>query len=257
MPRKSKIAARATADVNRQPCETCPLRSLATFREFEKEELAFMSSFKVGELAVKSGSMIFMEGHDSPYLFTILDGWAMRYKSLESGKRQVLNFGLRGDLIGLQSVLFGKMLHSVQALSDVRLCVFSRQRLWQIYEKHAGLGYDVTWLAAREESILAEHLVSVGQKPARERIAYSLIYLFDRARRAGLAENNSLAMPITQEHLADAMGLSLVHANKSLQKLRETGWLEWQRGRLKIMNERKLAELAGYDLEPRQPRPFL
>lgn len=257
MPRKSKTAAQETAGINKQPCETCPLRKLAAFREFEKEELAFMASFKVGELIVKSGSTIFMEGHDSPHLFTILDGWAMRFKSLASGKRQVLNFGLRGDLIGLQSVLFDKMLHSVQALSDVRLCVFSRQRMWQLYERHAGLGYDVTWMAAREESILAEHLASVGQKPARERVAYALIYLFDRARRAGLTEKNSLTMPVTQEHLADAMGLSLVHANKTFQKLRKTGLLDWHRGRLTIADEEKLAELAGYDLEPRRPRPFL
>lgn len=239
------------------PCSACPLRRLPMFREFEPAELAFVEKFKVGEMSVKAGSHVFLEGHDSAHLYTVLDGWAVRFKLMENGRRQIFNFAIRGDFLGLQGVLFDKMLHSVEALSDLRLCVFSRARVWELYERHSGLAFDLTWLAAREESILADHLAAVGQKPARERIAYALVYLFDRARRAGMLEGASLHMPITQEHLADAMGLSLVHTNKTIQRLRSSGWLEWRRQTMTLHDEARLAELAGYDRYDRRPNPFI
>ncbi len=239
------------------PCSACPLRRLPTFRAFEGQELTFVEKFKVGEMSVKAGSNVFLEGHESAHLFTVLDGWALRYKLLENGRRQIFNFSIRGDLLGLQGVLFDKMLHSVEALSDLRLCMFSRSRVLELYERHSGLAFDLTWLAAREESILADHLAAVGQKPARERIAYALVYLYDRARRAGMLDGNLLHMPVTQEHLADAMGLSLVHTNKTIQRLRASGWLEWRRQTMMLHDEPRLAELAGYDRYERRPHPFI
>jgi CRP-like cAMP-binding protein len=253
-PLRKENGGRALAPI---PCRSCPLRANPAYRSFTAEELAFVETFKIGELVLDAGATLFVEGEHSENLFTLLEGWAVRYKVLENGRRQVLNVALSGDLLGLQSVLFDKMLHSVEALSEVRLCVFSRERVWQLFERHAGLAFDVTWLAAREESVLAEHLAVVGQKPARERIAYFLVYLFEKGRRAGLVSGDTLSTPVTQEHLADAMGLSLVHTNKTLMRLRETGLVEWKRQTIRLMDVTALAELAGYTLDSVRPRPFV
>ncbi|MGE0768895.1 MAG: Crp/Fnr family transcriptional regulator [Hyphomicrobiaceae bacterium] len=239
------------------PCSACPIRKLGAYREFDATELAFIESFKVGELSVKAGSHVFLEGHDSAHMFTVLNGWMLRYKVLEGGGRQVLNFAVRGDFLGLQGVIFDKMLHSVQAMSDGRLCVFSRERIWELYQKHAGLGYDLTWIASREESIMADHLVAVGQRPAIERIAYVLLYLFDRARRAGMLQGKRLNIPITQEHIADTMGLSVVHTNKSIRILRERKLIDWRRNTLTLLDEEKLSELAGFKADDQKQRPFI
>ncbi len=257
MPPKKKASAPAPADGVHTPCDKCPIRANKNFRKFEKEEVSFVESFKVGELAVQEGSTLLLDGHDSPHLYTVLDGWAVRYKTLEEGQRQVLNFALPGDFIGLQSTLFDKMQHSVEALTDMRLCVFSRERVWEVFEKHAGLAYDLTWIAAREESILADHLANVGQRSAFERLAYMIMYLFDRSRKCGLTRGSKLKTPVTQEHLADAMGLSIVHTNKTLQKLRGTGWIEWKRQEITMKDEEKLSKLASYDNERRVARPFI
>ena len=239
------------------PCTKCPIRTLGTFREFTPEELAFVQKFKVGELMVKAGSHVFLEGHDSAHLFSVLHGWVLRYKVLESGRRQVLNFAVRGDFLGLQSVIFDKMLHSAQALSDVRLCVFSRERVWELYERHAGLAFDMTWIASREESMIADHLVAVGQQPALQRIAYILLCIFDRARRAGMLQGRRLNIPITQEHIADTMGLSVVHTNKSIRTLRERGLIDWRRNTLTLLDDVKLAELASFTSTEQRVRPFI
>ncbi|HMN71340.1 MAG TPA: Crp/Fnr family transcriptional regulator [Rhodoblastus sp.] len=239
------------------PCTACPLRKLTSFRAFSAEELDFVQSFKMGELVVDAGGPIFLEGSDSPHIYTVLDGWALRYRMLESGRRQVLNFALPGDLIGLQGALFGKMLHSVDAMTPVRLCVFSRQRLWELYQKHSGLAFDLTWIASREESILAEHLTYVGQRSALERLAYIIAYVMERCRKLGMVRNDTLATPITQQDLGDAMGLSIVHTNKSLRRLAATGAIEWKRGEIVVRNARELARLATYEPHETQSRPFI
>ena len=238
-------------------CKSCPLRALAAFREFGPEELAFVQKFKQGELVVDAGATIFLEGEDSPHIYTVLEGWALRYRMLESGRRQVLNFALPGDLIGLQGALFGKMLHSAQALTTVRLCVFSRQRLWELYQKHSGLAFDMTWIASREESILAEHLTYVGQRNALERLAYIIMHVTERCRKLGMVEKDTLTTPMTQQDLGDAMGLSIVHTNKTLRRLAATGAVEWRRGEIRIRDVQELARLANYERREKQQRPFI
>lgn len=239
------------------PCKACPLRALPSFREFNPEELEFVQQFKMGELIVDAGSSIFLEGSDSPHVYTLLEGWALRYRMLESGRRQVLNFSLPGDLIGMQGALFGKMLHSVQALTPVRLCVFSRQRLWELYQKHSGLAFDLTWIASREESILAEHLTYVGQRTALERLAYIIMHMMERCRKLGLVKNDTLVAPVTQQDLGDAMGLSIVHTNKTLRRLVATGAIEWTRGEIIVRNSAELARISNYEKRETQPRPFI
>jgi CRP-like cAMP-binding protein len=98
-------------------------------RDFSAEELAFMLSFKSGELSVAAGTTVLMEGTTSPHLYTVLSGWGIRYKALADGRRQILNFVLPADFIGLQAAILDEMQHSVEALTDVVLCVFPRERL--------------------------------------------------------------------------------------------------------------------------------
>lgn len=216
-----------------------------------------MSSFKSGELVLQAGNTIFSEGSNSKHLYTVLSGWAFKYKTLEDGRRQVLNYMLPGDFIGLQASIFGTIGHWLEALTDVVLCVFPREKLWPLYEKHTGLAFDVTWLTAREENVLGDYLLTVGQRRAAERIAFVLLHLFQRARQLGLAPGNTLALPLTQEHLADTVGFSLVHTNKSLKRLRRTGAFKWTGPTFELIDEDKLADLVGYVAAPGGLRPLI
>lgn len=239
------------------PCIRCPLHRLDVFRKFTAEELSFVSKFKGGELVLEAGSTIFNEGANSPHLYTVLSGWAFKYKTLEDGRRQVLNFALPGDYLGLQASVFDSIGHSVEALTDVVLCVFPREKLWALYENHAGLAFDITWLAAREEFILGEYLTAVGQRRAGERIAFVLLHIFQRARQLGLAKGRTITLPITQEHLADTVGFSLVHTNKTLKRLRRTGAFKWSGPNFDLLDEKKLTELVGSIAVPGGVRPFI
>ena len=238
----------------RVPCEICPLRAKPHFRDFTPEELAFVSSFKRGELVVEPGGTILSEGLHNEQLFTVLSGWAFRFKTLEDGRRQILNYLLPGDLVGLQGSIIGEMEHSVESLSTVVLCVFQRDRLSSLFENHPGLAFDVTWLASREERMLDEHLLSIGRRSATERAAYLIAFLAQRAERADLAHG---PIPITQQHVADTLGLSIVHTNKTLRKLAAQGLIRWHGRGCEVLDLAGLAALAEWSGLGERKRPLI
>ena len=239
----------------RYPCEKCPLRLLETFRPFEPEELAFISRFKRGELSVERGATVLSEGTRSVHLYTVLLGLGFRYKLLPDGRRQILNYLLPGDLIGLQSSLMGEMQHSVEALSPMLLCVFQRSQLPELYRNYPGLAFDITWIAAREEQMLDENLLSIGRRTALERTAYLIAFVAARALAAGYSLQPKMELPLTQQHIADTLGLSLVHTNKTIRKLVERNLVRWLERGCEVVDLDGLMAVAGWEglFEGRRP----
>ncbi|WP_292897863.1 Crp/Fnr family transcriptional regulator [Nitratireductor sp.] len=237
------------------PCEKCPLRKLELFRDFDECELEFIGRFKKGDLAVKKGATVLVEGAHNPHLYTVLSGWGFRYKLLEDGRRQIVNYVMPGDLVGLQGSLLGEMKHSVEALSNMVLCVFEKAELFSLYREFPELAYDITWIASREECMLDDNLLTVGRRTALEKVAYLLMFILERSRQSGLTRNGTVSL--TQQHVADTLGLSLVHTNKTIARLAERGLLKWEDGGCRILNPEALAELADWTAEKAAKRPFL
>ena len=227
------------------------------FRVFTPEELKFVSGFKRGELVAETGAMILAEGAHSAQLFTLLSGWAFRFKTLEDGRRQILNYVLPGDLVGLQGSVIGEMEHSVEALSPVVLCVFQRDGLTELFKREPGLSFDITWMAAREERMLDEHLLSLGRRTAMERAAYLIAFLHQRAVSVGLSPTKQLFIPITQQHVADTLGLSIVHTNKTLRKLADRQLIRWLDRSCEVLDVEGLMALADWDGLRENRRPFI
>jgi CRP/FNR family transcriptional regulator, anaerobic regulatory protein len=239
------------------PCELCPLRKRPGLREFSREELEFVKTFKVDELRVESGISFLREGTRSEHLYTILKGWAFRYKVLDDGRRQILNYALPADMVGLQGTLMREMQHSVEALTPLVLCVFPRSKLWDLYSRLPSLAFDVTWLAAREEQLIDEHLVSLGRRTALERTAFLLLHLFLRAEEAGLVKDACIQFPFTQQHVADTLGMSLVHTNKTLKRLFLTKAVRWKDRIFEVLDRTTLVKIAGSSVNQHVPRPFI
>jgi CRP-like cAMP-binding protein len=246
-----------TNSVRRVPCEKCPLRAMEHFRDFTSEELKFVSGFKRGELVAEPGAIILAEGAHSAHLFTLLQGWAFRYKTLEDGRRQILNYMLPGDLVGLQGSIIGEMQHSVEALSPVTLCVFQRDQLPTLFQNHPGLAFDITWLASREERMLDENLLSVGRRSALERAAYLIAFLYQRAVAVGMKGKGPLVLPISQQHVADTLGLSIVHTNKTLKKLADKKLIRWMDRSCEVLLPEGLQDVAGWSGLPEGKRPLI
>lgn len=146
--------------------------------------------------------------------------------------------------------------HSVEALTDVVLCVFPRSKLWDLYTRLPSLAYDLTGLL-RAKKLIDENLVSLGQRTALERTAYLLLCLFLRAERIGLTKGNRIQFPFTQQHLADSLGMSLVHTNKTLKRLYSSGALRWASRVFELVDRSALAQIAGLEIGKPQRRPFI
>lgn len=239
------------------PCTVCPLRGLKTLRDFSDSELELVQSLKAADLHVRAGTTFLQQGSKSEQMFTVLSGWAFRYKVMPDGRRQILNYALPADLVGLQGSLMAEMEHSVEALTDLTLCVFPREKLWALYSQSPSLAFDVTWLAAREEQLIDEHLVTLGQRTALERTAYIVLHLYLRAHEVGLTSGSTVQFPFTQQHLADTLGLSLVHTNKTLKRLQASGAVRWKDRIFEVLDRDRLAEIAGGDIQRIRQRPFI
>ena len=223
------------------PCTECPLRQMALFQAHEPAELELVQSLKRRDMRLKVGQMLIEEGQVDAPLYTLQSGWAFRFKTLSDGRRQILNFLLAGDFIGVQQKMGDAAAHGVETLTEAVFCVFQRDSLWEIHRRSPSMGFNVTWLTAHEESLVDDSLLSVGRRSAEERIARLLILLFKRA--AALQADGGtggVPYPLTQQHVADALGLSLVHTNKTLRQLERRGLHHIREGRLYMRDVRPL-----------------
>lgn len=133
------------------PRRRCPSRALPLFLPHTASELALVHSLKRRELVLGEGDTLIHEGQTDTRLFTLLEGWAHRFKTLSDGWRQILNFLLAGDFIGEQQKMGVSAAHGVVTLTTARCCVFDRDALWDLYRNQPTMGFNVTWLTAHEE----------------------------------------------------------------------------------------------------------
>lgn len=238
-------------------CGNCPLRNRPLFDDMSVEEVRFMQRFKVGELVVDPGTTILMQGSNSPQLFTVLHGMGLRYHLILNGKRQVVNLVFPGDFLGLQAGVMGEMGHSVEATTKMTLCVFDRSEIWTFFKERPDRAFSLTWLAAVDEHFLGEALSTLGQRNALESVAWALTRVFLRGVSLDLVKNNEMPFPFKQQDLADALGLSLVHTNKTLAVLKSRQLAVWNDGLLRVPDVEQLAEVGMVDTIKPKLRPLI
>lgn len=238
-------------------CLDCPLRCRPLFVPMTDKELAFQRYFKSGENLVPAGSDAISQGQVSPMLQTVLSGMAVRSVLLEDGRRQVINFVFPGDLVGLQSGLMGESRHSVTAVTDMVLCTFPRNKVWDLFVNQPERSYDLTWIAAVGEHFLGETVATLGLRDAQERVAWALVRIWRRLVALGMEQAGSVPFPFRQQDLADALGLSIVHTNRRLVALRQAKLVEITGRRMVMHDLPGLCAIAHLDMKKDDVRPIL
>jgi CRP-like cAMP-binding protein len=155
--------------------------------------------------------------------FVVTRGLACRYRALSNGSRQILTFLIPGDFFDLHGFLLSVADHSVITMAPTRLATIDRDKVSEMVMHRPRLGAALWWSAMQEAAMLRERIVMLGRKNARARVAYFFCELFWRHRAAGLSEDHSLQLPLTQTDIGDALGLTSVHVNRVLQGLRRDG----------------------------------
>ena len=222
-------------------------RKLSAFVRLSQEEMEAMSDLYRRRRHFAVGSDMIHQGQKDQCAYVLASGWASSYKILPDGSRQIVDFQIPGDFLGLRSVLFRTSDHNVEPLTPMQASEVQQKDLLDVFGRTPRLAMAVLWAASRDEAMVVERLVDLGRRSASVRMAHFLLELGSRLRMVGLGDRTGYACPLSQYLLADALGLSAVHVNRVLRELREEGLLTFQRGRVTFDDYDALVAHADFD----------
>ncbi len=222
-------------------------RKLGRLVALSPEEVAVLAEMQLPARPVARNREIVSAGRKYDGVFVLLDGAAIRYRVLHDGRRQILNIVLPGDFIGFPGCFFDAALYTITALSDALVAPVSFARLLGLFQHHPRLAATLFCVFSCEAAMYAEHLIDVGRRSARERVGHFLLELLVRLQPIGLADERSYRMPLTQELIGDALGLSLPHVNRTLRQLREEGLVSIDGQQVLLNDIEALAAIADFE----------
>lgn len=170
-----------------------------------------------------AGEDLISEGDPVDSVRIVLSGWLCRYKTLEDGRRQIVNFIFPGESCDAHAFLLSTMDHSISALTPAVFAEIKRARFESLLAADHSLAEAFLRETLVNNAVQREWVINIGRRVALERVAHLFCEIFERLRPVGMVEGHSCAMPVTQTDLADATGLSVVHLNRTLQELRAAG----------------------------------
>jgi CRP-like cAMP-binding protein len=219
---------------------------LSRLMTFGKNDLRNLERIIVAEQMIKKKTDLVVIGDEFRNLCFVRDGYAIRYKVLRNGKRQILNVILPGDVIGFPVSFFDRSIYSVVAVTDLAYSVCSLDSYVGLCYEHPQFGLALSWLAAHEAAIYAEHIVDLGRRTPPERLAHFLLEIHARLLAVGYAEAMTFQLPFSQEVMADVLGLSVPHLNRVMQQLRAEQLIVSQARRIEFTDMARLQTLAQY-----------
>lgn len=222
-------------------------RKLAAYVALSGADLETLARLHRRRRSFQPGHELIHEGQAKASAFILSEGWACSYKLLLDGKRQIVDFQIPGDFLGLRSILFRTADHSVEAVTRIEATEVLAPDILEAFADAPRLATAVLWAASRDEAMVVEHLVNVGRRSAEERMAHFVLEMGARLALVGAGDRTGFDCPLTQYHLADALGLSAVHVNRVLRHLREEGLMTFRNGRVAFDDFDRLKTVAAFD----------
>lgn len=222
------------------------VRRLSRLADLSERDRALIQAVASQTEEVPAGTELIREGEalDSPRL--LMAGWACRFRTLPDGRRQIFEFILPGDMYGLCLRPQAIALTTSLALTPVVIADAAPlgNAIMNDSESHPGLTEACYATVSLDEAYLLNQLMRVGRQTAFERTAHFILEIHERLAAVGLAGDTTVAIPLTQEIMADALGLSVVHLNRTLQQLRRNQLIEFKGGLVRLLQPDRLSEIA-------------
>ncbi|WP_242154505.1 Crp/Fnr family transcriptional regulator [Sphingomonas sp. BAUL-RG-20F-R05-02] len=198
---------------------------------------------------VSAGTELLGSDAHADALHVLVDGWAVRYKIMEQGARFISALLVPGDICNLDVLRFDRGDYGMTMVSDGRVAVLPRARVNALFASHSPVAVALWSLGLVENSMLMERMTSIARRSAMHCVAHLLCELLVRLRVVGKAEGNSFEFPLTQELVADALGMTAVHVNRTMRSLRAMGLVSVQNRRVTIHDWAGLSMLCGFRAE--------
>lgn len=193
------------------------------------------------------GVNIVHDGERADRVHLIISGWAARYKLLPSGARQITALLLPGDLCDLRCTMLARMDQGIMALTPVRVAYILPQAITALERTDPMVGHALAWCSLVEQAVLRAWIVNMGRRHALERVAHLFCELSERLSMTAPDGQGSRFYPLTQEEIADTLGLTPVHVNRVLQDLRSRAMITSRRGGLTVLDLLGLQRLSGFN----------
>lgn len=226
---------------------SCIIKHFESYGDLNDKDRDLLLSLEEGPREWPKNTVLWRRGDPSDCFYTISQGWACSYRELEDGSRQVLDVYVPGDIVGLREFSFRRRITSVIMLNDAELCAFPKSHLAEVFSRSLLLCSIMFMITARDQAFLLERLVNLGRRSAREKLAHFLVEVSHRLQRTNAQVENHLSLPLTQNLLADALGLSAVHVSRTFQDFRREGLLETGNSWLELRDIKALEEVAGFE----------
>jgi CRP-like cAMP-binding protein len=223
------------------------LLKLESIAELSPEDKQALLALPLRVKDIPADTDIVSEGDRPSECCLVLDGFVCRYKITPGGKRQILSFHTPGDIPDLQSLYLKVMDHSLGTLVPTKVAFIPHQSMIDLTRRFPRLAAAFWRDTLIDAAIFREWIVNVGRRNAYQRIAHLICEMALRFKAVGLADDHTYDLPVTQEELGDATGLSLVHINRTLMSLRGDGLISWHRSTVTVLDWEGLKRAAEFD----------
>lgn len=237
------------------------VEKLAYRSELDEADRAAIMALPATLRSMERGQFTVREREVARYSCVMLSGFSIRSKLVATGERQILAIHMKGEVVDLQNSMLRVADHSVQMLTAGRIAMIPRESVISLTLERPRIGQAMWIDTLVDGSIFREWLANLGRRDARTRIAHLLCEFAVRLQAAGLRRDTHYELPMTQEQLADATGLTAVHVNRSLKTLVQEGLISRPNPRSILVGDwRALAYAADFDtnyLHLRENDPML
>ena len=225
-----------------------PLRHrLQQFSRLDPDDIQAFEALLGDVQQAEPGTVIVPAGHAQSHALVVARGWCTRSHLDDDGRRQIINYLRPGELTGIFLGVYPAAEYEVTALTGVSVWRIAAQSLADVFARAPRLALALTWMAARDERLLEQQIVRLGLRDSMERLADLLAELYFRQLAVGADADAAVHLPLTQQDLADTLGLSRVHTNRICQALADTGAVSSDQDGIHILHVQRLQQVAAFD----------
>jgi CRP-like cAMP-binding protein len=227
------------------PCAECKVKPLTLYGAQGIDFSAEISKVRRECRRVAARRMILRAGEAPQDIYTVLEGWAYRFLLLPDGRRQILGYYLPGNTISLEALHMSRMHMSVQALTDMMLCVFDAERFKAFVKDHPAVAGEAERACIQRTILTDNRLMDLGRRTALEKVARLVLDTYARLARRGQVNEQTFSWPLRHEHIADTLGLTPVHVSRTFRALRQQGLIEIHGQQVTIIDGATMLLTAG------------
>ena len=233
-----------TPIIEKISCESCSTRRHSWFKHCKKQDLKTFQLHRNSQNLIPAGDYLFMEGQVPTSAYTLQKGWAISYKTLSNGQRQILSVAFSGDFLGYRTDMSKPIDYSVVALTECRVCAFSESNIKQLLTKSPELMLSLIRIQDAQSIACRTRLTYIGQAPAKLKLAYFLVNILTKLKNRGVDITKSIKFPLTQENVADCIGITSVHMCRIAVELRRANIVDCRHNHIVVTDFNALNALA-------------